>query len=313
MDALVEAEGLTRDYAGVRAVDGVDLRIEPGEVVGLLGANGAGKTSTLGMLCGTLAPTQGRVRIAGVDLLEAPRRAKRALGYLPEVPPLYPDMRVAEYLAFCARLRGLRGSAVATALATAVERCGLGPERARLIGTLSQGYRQRVGIAQAILHDPALVVLDEPTVGLDPIQVRAIRGLINDLAADRAVILSSHLLPEVQAVCSHVLILHRGRVAWRGRVADADADTDTAATLIVAITGDAAVLDDLPGVAATTALGAGRFRLQLQPGTGRVEDIAAAIVRRGGGLRELEPERRSLERIFVAVTAGAAAGEEAAT
>ncbi len=311
-NTLIEASGLACHYGDTHAVDGVDLEVRQGDVLGLLGPNGAGKSSTLGMICGTLAPTAGRVRIAGVDLIESPRRAKRALGYLPEEPPLYPEMSVAEYLHFCAGLRGLRGSARHRALDAAIERCSLGEMRHRVIARLSKGYRQRTGVAQAILHAPAAIVLDEPTVGLDPIQVREIRDLIAGLATEHAVILSTHILPEVQAVCSHVHIMHRGRIAWRDTL-----NTPTAArasgAVRVALTGDVALPHDLPGVTAVETLGSGRYRLELETAPEPVPRLAAALVEAGCGLLELVPETRSLEQVFVEVTAtDVTATEEAA-
>ena len=299
---LIDAADLVRDYGTVRAVDGVDLRVDAGEVLGLLGPNGAGKSSTLGMICGTLAPSAGSVHIAGVDLIAAPRQAKRALGYLPETPPLYPEMTVAEYLHFSAGLRGLRGQLRRRAVAGAIERCNLGAMRQRLIARLSKGYRQRTGIAQAILHDPVAIVLDEPTVGLDPIQIREIRELIAGLASDHAVILSTHILPEVQAVCSHVQIMHRGRIAWRAALTG-DADGQAGSCLRVGLADGAPLPDTLPGVRSREPLGGGRYRLHLTPGADPTPDVARALVEAGCALHELVAEERSLEQIFVEVTA----------
>lgn len=310
-ETLVEATGLVRDYGRQRAVDGVDIRVERGQALGLLGPNGAGKTSTLGMLCGTLAPTAGSVRIAGFDLIDQPRQAKRRLGYLPEFPPLYPEMTVAEYLAFCARLHGLRKPREAQAVATAVDRCGLGAVRDRLIGQLSKGFSQRTGIAQAILHDPEVVILDEPTVALDPIQVREIRALISELARDHALILSSHLLPEIQAMCSHVQILHHGRIAWQDAVATLIHDED-AVWITVGIDPNQPLPDDLPGVIEATPLGQGRYRVHLDPAVVAAEDLAATLVHQSLGLREFTPEQPSLEQIFVEVTATGTGTSEAA-
>lgn len=210
---LVQGLDLYRDYGGLRAVAGVDVGLHRGQVLGLLGPNGAGKTSTLQMLCGVLAPSAGRILIDGIDLLEQPRRAKAALGYLPEQPPLYRDMTVREYLAFCAALHGVDRARRSARVARALERCALDTVPQRLIGNLSKGYRQRVGIAQAILHEPAVIVLDEPTVGLDPIQIREIRSMIRDLAGahHQTVILSTHILNEVEAICQRVIIINAGR------------------------------------------------------------------------------------------------------
>ena len=211
-DPLIEARQLGRDYAGEPAVRDLGFRLHAGEVLGFLGPNGAGKSTTMRMLAGVLAPSHGEISIAGVDLLEEPLRAKRMLGYLPEVPPLYPELDVASYLRFAAELRDVAGHDLDTAVDDALERCGLGDMRHRIIGNLSKGYQQRVGIAQAIVHDPAVVILDEPTVGLDPLQINGIRDLITELGRQHTVILSTHILQEVQAVCSRVLLLHRGRL-----------------------------------------------------------------------------------------------------
>jgi len=300
---LVEAVDLVRDFGPVRAVDGVDIRLARGDVLGLLGPNGAGKTSTLRMLCGTLAPTRGRIAIAGIDLLAAPRRAKQGIGYLPEQPPVYPDMTVAEYLEFSARLHGLRGGARRAAIASAESRCALEPLRRRLIGRLSKGYRQRVGIAQAILHAPPVIILDEPTVGLDPIQIRDIRALIAELGREHAVILSTHILPEIQAVCSHVQIMHQGRIAWRDTLDDADASVDCHHVRVTLApgSGDPAMV---AGVRRCEALGERRYRIELEHGPAVLETLTADLVAAGFGVREFVPERRSLEQIFVEVTAG---------
>jgi ABC-2 type transport system ATP-binding protein len=300
---LVEASDLRRDYGPLRAVDDVDVRLERGQVLGLLGPNGAGKTSTLQMICGALAPSNGAVRINGVDLLGEPRRAKRALGYLPESPPLYRDMTVREYLDFCAALHAVPRGRRAVLRERAIERCGLADTRSRLIGNLSKGYQQRVGIAQAILHEPAVVVLDEPTVGLDPIQIREIRALVAELGREHGVILSTHILAEVQAVCSHVQIIHRGRTVWSDALAALDrADDEHAVAVCLRAQVDRQSLTDLPGVVSARPHADDRWWLELEPGWG-IEQLADTLVGRGWGLLELAPQRRSLEQVFVAVTA----------
>lgn len=308
---LIEADGLSRDYGPLRAVDAVDLRLQRGEVLGLLGPNGAGKTSTMQMLCGTLAPTTGRIVIDGVDLVEQPRRAKAALGYLPERPPLYPDMTVAEFLRFAAALRRMPRPRRADAVTRAMARCGLDGMGGRLIGNLSLGYRQRVGIAQSIVHEPSAIVLDEPTVGLDPIQVREIRALIVALGRDHGVILSTHILPEVQAVCSRVAIMHQGRIAYEADTAGAGGETPDTAVLGLAAPPATAVLEELAGVTAVETLGPGRFRIRFDPGRTGPRALGEHAVHAGWGLEELVAERPSLEQLFVAVTARDAATAEA--
>jgi ABC-2 type transport system ATP-binding protein len=215
---VIEARGLSKRYGELVAVDGVSFAIAPGEVVGFLGPNGAGKTTTMRILTGFLPATDGTAAIAGHDIFEDPIAARRAVGYLPETPPLYPEMSVEGYLDYVARIKDVPRRERAAAVDRALARCGLADVRRRVIAALSKGYRQRVGLAQAIVHDPPVLILDEPTVGLDPIQIREIRSLIAELASERkgdrarTVILSTHILPEVEAICRRVLIIHRGRI-----------------------------------------------------------------------------------------------------
>src|SRR5690625_4992095 len=222
-ETLLRAEGLERYYGDRRAVAGVDVTLARGEVLGLLGPNGAGKSTVMRPLSGAQPPSAGQIIIDGYDLLDNARAAKRSLGYLPELPPVYPEMAVADYLAYCAALRGVPRREVRAAVHSALERCALTDVRQRLIGKLSKGYQQRVGIAQAIVHRPRLVILDEPTVGLDPLQIRAVRELIGALRADHGVIISSHILPEIQSLCDRVIILNRGRSVYTGALNAIDA------------------------------------------------------------------------------------------
>jgi len=212
---LLQLRDASRDLAGRRVVTDLNLDLDRGSVLGLLGVNGAGKSTTLRMIVGLLAPSSGQVLIGGADLREEPAAARR-LGYLPELAPLHAELRVEEYLAFCARLRGLRGVSSTQAIDRVVERCGLGDVRRRLLGHLSKGFQQRAGIAQAIVHAPELIVLDEPASGLDPRQAAQIRALIRELGQEHAVILSTHLLPDVQACCERVAILHEGTLRYDG-------------------------------------------------------------------------------------------------
>ncbi len=213
---MIEATNLTKRYGDIVAVDDVSFRIERGEVVGFLGPNGAGKTTTMRMLTGFLPPTDGSASIAGHDIFEAPLEARRAVGYLPETPPLYPEMKVASYVDYVARIKDVPRAKRRDAVSRALERCALADVSQRVIGTLSKGFRQRVGLAQAIVHDPPVLILDEPTVGLDPIQIEEIRRLIADLAsgdgdARHTVILSTHILSEVKAICRRVVMIDDGR------------------------------------------------------------------------------------------------------
>jgi ABC-2 type transport system ATP-binding protein len=295
METLLRVTDLSRDFGRHSALSGVDLCLERGQVLGLLGPNGAGKTTCLRLLSGLLTPTSGRIEILGFDLVRQPLAAKRHLGYLPERPPLHPELRVDEYLTHCAHLHRLPRSTIPEAIATAKQRCGLEDEGRRLIAKLSRGYRQRLGLAQAILHRPPLLILDEPTEGLDPVQMRELRGLIRDLAQDSGIILSSHLLPEVQSVCDRVMILHQGRVRF-------DAETHAARPTNlwrVRLGGETHVmhLNDLAPVAGALATGPNQFQIDLRP-EATSADLARAILLAGLELFELTPERSDLERTF---------------
>ena len=208
----LSAQNLCRNYGSYAAVDKVNLQLRRGEVLGLLGPNGAGKTTTMRMLTGNLAPSTGSIEICGIDLLDKPQQAKAHLGFLPEIPPLYQDMTVDEYLLFAARLHRVSKQTVQTVLGNVKQRCGLEDRGKHLIGNLSKGFQQRVGIAQAIIHSPDVIILDEPTVGLDPNQIREIRKLIRELGVSSSVILSTHILSEVESVCDRVQIMHQGNM-----------------------------------------------------------------------------------------------------
>ncbi|MFI4920620.1 MAG: ABC transporter ATP-binding protein [Gammaproteobacteria bacterium] len=302
--ALVRVENLYRYYDRRCAVQDLSFELRKGEILGLLGPNGAGKTSTLQMLSGNLAPSAGQISIDGVDLLDEPLRAKSVIGYLPEIPPLYPDLTVDEYLRYSAELHRVPQRRIPAACDSAKERCGLKDSGGRLIGNLSKGYQQRVGIAQAILHNPKVVILDEPTVGLDPIQIREIRTLISELGREHGVILSTHILPEIQMVCSRVQIIHRGRLVFSDDLAGLNERMQVTSLLLECR--EPPTLKDLKaitGIDAVEKLGVGRFRLRYAAGSDPVEDIAARAVRGKWGLRALTPEYKSLEQIFVELTA----------
>jgi ABC-2 type transport system ATP-binding protein len=211
--SLITVNRVTRRFGGRTAVNDVSFEVERGEIVGLLGPNGAGKSTTMNMICGVMSMSSGSISIAGHDIVDAPEQAKQHLGYLPEQPPLYADLTVDEYLRYCARLRGIPRSGLMEAVTAIKRRCGLDEVGRRLLGNLSRGYQQRAGIAQALIHNPVVVVLDEPTAGLDPNQIIEIRELIRELRRQSAVILSSHILPEVQGLCDRIAILHQGVLA----------------------------------------------------------------------------------------------------
>lgn len=304
-DVVVSVENLWRQYGEIVAVQNLNFELRRGEVLGFLGPNGAGKSSSMQMLAGSLAPSAGRIRIGGVDLLDEPDRAKTSMGYLPEQPPVYPELSAREYLRFCARLNAVPRSAVAAAIDRALQRCGLGDVADRLIGNLSKGYQQRVGIAQAIIHEPAVVILDEPTVGLDPIQIREIRNLIRELGRDHSVILSTHILPEVQMLCSRVLIIHQGRMVFSDSMLSLNAGM-TADRLVVGAERlpDETRLARIDGVKRIEMLGEGRARLRHDGATDFASRIARIAVEEDWALFELTPERKTLEQVFVELTSG---------
>jgi ABC-2 type transport system ATP-binding protein len=301
---LVQVTNLTRYYGARCAVNAVSFTLDRGQVLGLLGPNGAGKSTTMQMLAGCLAPDAGRILIQGNDLLEQPRRAKAAIGYLSEQPPLYQELTVDEYLAYCARLHRLPRPAVAAAVQRVKARCGLETMGRRLLGNLSKGYQQRVGIAQAIIHEPAMIILDEPTLGLDPIQMGELRELIRDLGQEHGIILSTHSLPEVQAVCSHVQIMQAGRLVYNGSLAALDRQQRS--SLIVSFSAPPAPpgLAVVPAVSGVETLGEGRFRIHHAPAADPVPALVACACEQGWGLRELTPEHTSLEQLFIRLTLG---------
>ena len=300
--------GLSRRFGTHGAVTGVDLELRRGEVLGFLGPNGAGKTTTMRMLTGTLAPSAGTVTVCGIDLHERPLEAKMHLGYLPETPPLYRDMTVDAFLRLAARLHRVPREGLDAAVARARERCGLDGAGARLIGALSKGYQQRVGLAQAIVHRPDVVILDEPTVGLDPNQIRDIRALIRELGGDHSVVLSTHILSEVESVCDRVQILHQGRVAFDDTLSRLrSGGVQPSVLLELAAPPAAEAIAALPGVARVEALGGGAFRVYAGPGEDPVDALAAAAAGGGWRLRRLMPWPTTLEEVFARLTTGPAA------
>ena len=301
--STISARGLTRTFGSHIAVNDVTLELRRGEVLGFLGPNGAGKTTTMHMLTGNLAPSRGEIRICGIDLLEQPAAAKARIGYLPEVPPLYRELTVDEYLQLAARLHRVPRARRADAVATARQRCGLAGTGGKLIGTLSKGYQQRVGIAQAIIHLPDVVVLDEPTVGLDPNQIRDIRGLIRELGGAHSVILSTHILPEVEAVCDRVQIMHHGELVYSDTIA-ALKQFERGATVLVGLRRPPAVaeLAALPGVAAADAVESTLFRIQFAAGADPTDALVKTAAARDWGLYQLKPAQTSLEDVFVHLT-----------
>lgn len=235
MSLLIEAKQLYRYYGDHCAVDNVSFSLRKGQVLGFLGTNGAGKTTTMSMLCGNLAPSSGEISINGIDLLDNPVAAKQFIGYLPDQPPLYKDLTVTEFLRYVAQLHRVPNAEISNAVTVAQQRCGLVEVADRLCGNLSKGYQQRVGIAQAILHNPPVIVLDEPTVGLDPIQIKEIRSLIKELGVNHGVILSTHILSEVQETCTDVQIIHQGKLVLSQSMAELDLDNRSLEDIFISL------------------------------------------------------------------------------
>jgi ABC-2 type transport system ATP-binding protein len=299
----VEASDLTRAYGGRAVVSDVNFTLNKGEVLGFLGPNGAGKSTTMKMLTGNLAPSAGTVKICGIDMIENPKEAKALIGYLPEMPPLYRELTVDEMLALAARIHGIPRGKVKRAVEQAKERTGLGDMGQRLCENLSTGYQQRVGIAQAIIHHPMVVVLDEPTRGLDPIQIRDIRALIKELGGEHSVILSTHILPEVEMVCDRVQIIHQGQLVFSGEI-EALKRSRESNRLLLGLRRPPAfdTLLAVPGVAAVEEAD-GMLRVRFAEGSANVaEAMVQASVAGDWGLYHIAPDVTSLEDVFLHLT-----------
>lgn len=308
---MIEVSHLTKRYGSRTAVEDLTFTVDSGVVYGFLGPNGAGKSTTMNILTGCLAATEGKVSIDGYDIFEEPIKAKSRVGYLPEQPPLYMGMTVREYLAFVARAKGVKVPALDEELERVIAVTGTGEVADRLIRNLSKGFRQRVGIAQALLADPSVIILDEPTVGLDPLQIVEIRELIRSLGRDRTVILSTHILSEVQTVCDRVLMIHRGRLVASGT--PAELEEQFAGKITYHITVKAGLLEAqealeaVPGVLEVTAGEAGQDRCALDvsvsdAGTDMDERLSFALSDRRIPVLRLEREQASLEDVFLALT-----------
>jgi ABC-2 type transport system ATP-binding protein len=307
---VIEVQHITKRYGRITAVDDVSFRVEKGEILGFLGPNGAGKTTTMRVLTGYMPPTEGRALVAGFDVLDQPLEAKRRTGYLPESPPLYPEMTVREYLAFVARIKAVPPAERKRRVEWAMERTRVADMAGRHCGKLSKGYRQRVGLAQAILHNPDVLILDEPTAGLDPKQILETRDLIKSLAGAHTVILSTHILPEVSQTCQRVVIINKGRVVAVDTPDNLTARLRGAETMYLQV--DAGGTDPRPALAAVPGVtrvlpadGGGSvagFEVESAQGRDVRRDLARAVVSQGWGLLELRPSRMSLEEVFLQLT-----------
>jgi ABC-2 type transport system ATP-binding protein len=316
---MITVKGLTKRYAHNTAVNDISFEVQKGQIVGFLGPNGAGKTTTMRMLTCFLTPSAGTATVAGFDILEEPFEVKKRIGYLPETPPVYPEMRIAEYLTFVGRLKGLAGTDLRSRVDYSCERCAIADVRDKIIGKLSKGYRQRVGLAQAIIHNPDVLILDEPTAGLDPKQINETRDLIKSLAGDHTIILSTHILPEVSQTCEQVIIINRGKVVATDSVSNLQGRARSGESVLLEIGGPnggidpVAVQRKLEQVSGVTRVvfkedGQRRavFEVEGQKGRSLRGDLARAVVESGWDLNELRAASMSLEEIFLQLT-----GEEA--
>jgi len=297
---LLSAKSLSRSFGSQLAVNQLDFEIYKGEVLGFLGPNGAGKSTSMKMLSGNLAPNQGEITINGYDLFSQAKQAKAHIGYLPEQPPLYKELSVSEFLSFCARINQIPTANRDKAVETAIDRCGLGNVRKRLINHLSKGYQQRVGIAQAIIHTPAVIILDEPTSGLDPIQIREIRQLIKDIAQEHSVILSTHILPEVQMLCNRVKIINQGALVFNDTTEVLQQQMQSS-SLLLTLNAPPTIdeLQKIDGIIAVNALSDTRFKIQYQPEHNPTALILNAAVSKQWQLIAISPEQHSLEDVFM--------------
>ena len=308
-EPMIVAAQLTKAYGNFHAIEDVTFQIEKGQTVGFLGPNGAGKTTTMRIITGFVPPTSGTATIGGFDVVENSREARKLVGYLPETVPLYTDMSVKGYLNFTGTLRGMNSRHLRNRIDDVVDVCGLNDYFHTYVGRLSKGYRQRVGIAQAILHEPQVLILDEPTIGIDPIQVVETRQLIKDLGQENTIVLSTHILPEVSMVCDRVLIIHEGQIVAEDTPRSLAERLQGVERLAVEVQGPAsqvaAVLRKVPGVVNVTYSEAGDrniFRVQLRRGADLRDEVSRAVIDNGWGLLGLQLESMSLEEIFLKLT-----------
>lgn len=331
---MIRVNDLTRKYARTTAVNQISFSVEKGQIVGFLGPNGAGKTTTMRMLTCFLPPSSGTATVAGFDVLQQSLEVRKHIGYLPESPPIYPEMATAEYLRYVGRLKGLRGAELARRVDYVMGRCAVGDVRNKLLGKLSKGYRQRVGLAQAIIHNPDVLILDEPTAGLDPKQINDTRDLIKDLAGEHTIILSTHILPEVEQTCEQVIIINKGRVVATDSVANLQSRARNAETVLLEVAPRGGTLEaeqvqqTLERVAGISRVqiknrreGAILFETESRQGELVRGDLARAVIQGGWDLNEMRPAAMSLEEIFLQLTgtdpasatdAAGAAGDKAA-
>jgi ABC-2 type transport system ATP-binding protein len=312
---MIQVESLTKRYARQVAVDNISFSVGKGEIVGFLGPNGAGKTTTMRVLTCFMPPTEGKASVAGYDVYEHAMEVKRHIGYLPEAPPLYPEMEVGDYLRFVGRLKGIPSSELERRVNEVADRCAIGDVKTKLITKLSKGYRQRVGLAQAIIHNPDVLILDEPTSGLDPKQILETRELIKSLSGEHTIILSTHILPEVEAICQKVIIIDKGKLVATDTVENLTHRMHGSDAALIAISADGVSdppavqqrLEQVRGVSKVVArpFGDGRltFEVESLPNQNVRADLARAVVQSGWDLLELKSLAYSLEEVFLELTA----------
>jgi len=312
---MITVKELTKRYARTTAVDHISFEVAKGQIVGFLGPNGAGKTTTMRILTCFMPPTSGTATVAGFDVLEQPMEVKKRIGYLPETPPLYPEMETGEYLKFVGQLKGLSGAELQKRIDYVCERCAIVDVRNKLLGKLSKGYRQRVGLAQAIIHNPDVLILDEPTAGLDPKQINETRDLIKDLAGGHTIILSTHILPEVEQTCEQVIIINKGKLVATDSVRNLQARARGAESMVLEVGGrngnlePATVQQKLERVSGVSRVVCKQqvdsravFEIESQKGRLVRGDLARAVVESGWDLNELRPAAMSLEEVFLQLT-----------
>ena len=312
---MITVKELTKRYARTQAVDHISFEVAKGQIVGFLGPNGAGKTTTMRILTCFMPPTSGTATVAGFDVLERPMEVKKRIGYLPETPPLYPEMETGEYLKFVGQLKGLSGAELQKRIDYVCERCAIADVRNKLLGKLSKGYRQRVGLAQAIIHNPDVLILDEPTAGLDPKQINETRDLIKDLAGSHTIILSTHILPEVEQTCEQVVIINKGKLVATDSVRNLQARARGAESMVLEVGGrngnlePATVQQKLERVSGVSRVVCKQqvdsravFEIESQKGRLVRGDLARAVVESGWDLNELRPAAMSLEEVFLQLT-----------
>jgi len=307
---LISVENLTKRYVTKTAIEGMSFRVEKGEILGFLGPNGAGKTTTMRIITGYMPSTEGSVKVDGFDVADQPLETRRRIGYLPENPPLYTEMTVKSYLNFVAKLKGVAGVKVDDDVSRAMERVSITDVQDRIIAKLSKGYKQRVGIAQALLNDPPVLILDEPTIGLDPKQIQEVRELIKSLAGSHTVVLSTHILPEVEQTCHRVIIIDKGKIVAVDTPQNLRSQIQGSARVFIEVDGPVgdvlAAMKGIPGVVdvrvATQGASQGTFHVDVEGGQDIRRELARTVVQGGWGLLALQSENMSLEDIFIKLT-----------